>query len=136
MGSPAATSSAGDRGGSVREAGTEKTKWRSTVHSEGQQTLHASTQNMRTHTHTHITKPHTYIPLTNTHIMHFGVPSIIFLLVRRPLIQHLDLDTKTQNQSSIPPITVMHKHTSLFKASPTLHGPQSRVGALHTANFV
>lgn len=33
MGLPAAVSKAGDRGGSVREAGTEKTKWRSNVHS-------------------------------------------------------------------------------------------------------
>lgn len=32
---PAATSRAGERGGSVMEAGTEKTKWRSIVHSGG-----------------------------------------------------------------------------------------------------
>lgn len=32
---PAVTSIEGERGGSVREAGTEKTKWRSIVHSGG-----------------------------------------------------------------------------------------------------
>lgn len=41
---PGVKSMAGDRGGSVREAGTEKTKWRSIVHTGGR----------HIHTNTHI----------------------------------------------------------------------------------
>lgn len=41
MGLPAAVSKAGDRGGSVREAGTEKTKWRSNVHSGERTYIHS-----------------------------------------------------------------------------------------------